>query len=69
MARQFIFSLVFIFLTLPAFAEERSAAFLEAAKAGDTNALRTLVAEGVDIHVFRLGGLAGAKLGRLDVAQ
>lgn len=56
MARQFIFSLVFIFLTLPAFAEERSAAFLEAAKAGDTNALRTLVAEGVDIHVSDWAG-------------
>ncbi|SVD05541.1 uncharacterized protein METZ01_LOCUS358395, partial [marine metagenome] len=33
MVRRFIYSLVFVFLALPAFAEERSAAFLEAAKA------------------------------------
>ena len=56
MARQFIYSLVFIFLGLPAFAEERSAAFLEAAKAGNTGALRTFLAEGVDIHASDWAG-------------
>ncbi len=56
MARQFIYSLVFVFFALPAFAEERSAEFLEAAKTGDTNALRTMLAEGVDIHVSDWAG-------------
>ena len=56
MARQFIFSLLFVLLALPAFAEERSAAFLDAAKAGDTNALRTLLAEGVNVHVSDWAG-------------
>jgi len=56
MVRQFIYILVFIFVGLPAFAEERSAAFLEAAKAGDTDALHTLLAEGVDIHVSDWAG-------------
>ena len=56
MVRQFIYSLVFVFLALPSFAEERSAAFLEAAKAGNTGALRTLLAEGVDIHVSDWAG-------------
>ena len=37
-------------------AEERSDAFLEAAKTGDTDALRTLLAEGVDIHVADWAG-------------
>ena len=56
MARHFIYSLVIVFFALPAIAEENSDAFLEAAKTGDTNTLRTLLAEGVDIHVADWAG-------------
>ena len=56
MARHFIYSLVFFFFAIPAFAEERPAAFLEAAKTGDTNTLRTLLANGVDVHVADWAG-------------
>jgi ankyrin repeat protein len=56
MARHFIFSLVFVVFAFPALADERSDAFLEAAKSGDTDTLRTLLAEGVDIHVADWAG-------------
>ncbi len=50
MVRQFIYSLIVLIVSLPAFAEERAEAFLEAAKAGDTDAVRSFLAEGVDVH-------------------
>ncbi len=56
MARQFIYSLVFVVFTLPAFAEERADAFLEAAKSGNNAALRTMLAAGVDVHVADWAG-------------
>lgn len=56
MPRQFIFSLVIVLFALPAFAEERAAAFLEAAKTGNTDTLRALLNEGVDVHVADWAG-------------
>ncbi|MBT3170619.1 MAG: ankyrin repeat domain-containing protein [Rhodospirillaceae bacterium] len=50
MPRQITFTLLLIFFTLPAFAEERVDAFLEAAKTGDNKAIRALLADGVDIQ-------------------
>lgn len=51
MVRQFIYSLAFLSITLPAFAEERTEAFIEAAKAGDKGAVSKFLAEGVNVHV------------------
>lgn len=51
MVRQFIYSLTVLLIALPAVAEERAEAFLEAAKAGDTDAVRSFLAEGVDVLV------------------
>ncbi len=56
MARHFIYSLVFVVIAVPALAEERTDAFLEAAKAGDNAALRTMLAAGMDVHVVDWAG-------------
>ncbi len=50
MLRQIISTFLLVFFTLPAFAEERVDAFLEAAKSGDNKVIRALLAEGVDIQ-------------------
>ena len=49
MPRQIIFSFLVVYFPLPAVAEERADAFLEAAKTGDNETIRALLAEGVDI--------------------
>jgi len=56
MSRLITFSFLLVFFTLPAFAEERADAFLEAAKTGDNKTVHTLLAAGVDIQVADWAG-------------
>jgi ankyrin repeat protein len=51
MARRIFFSLFFLICALPAFADERTELFLEAAKAGDSAAISKFLARGMDVHV------------------
>ena len=50
MLRQFKYSLTFLLIALPAFAEERTISFLEAVKGGDTDAVRVFLLKGVDVQ-------------------